>query len=197
MTKTQVKPNHYFADSYNTAERKRSFSLQIKLIEKTHPKSVLEIGIGNALVSQKLEKKGLSVTTLDIDKNLKPDIVADITKIPLPNNSFDTVAAFEVLEHLPFGKFLISLKQMRRVSKNFILFSVPDVTPRVHFLKKIFKKPKLIPHCFDGQHYWEIGKKNYQIKKIIKNIKICKLKIKNTFIDESVTNRRFFVLGKK
>lgn len=45
----------------------------------------------------------------------KPDILADSTQIPLPDNSCDTVTCFQVLEHLP--EPIKALEEMRRVLK--------------------------------------------------------------------------------
>lgn len=45
----------------------------------------------------------------------KPDIFADSTQIPLPNNYCDTITCFQVLEHLPDP--IKALKEMYRVLK--------------------------------------------------------------------------------
>jgi SAM-dependent methyltransferase len=41
------------------------------------------------------------LTTLDVDPSCKPDVVWDLNELPLPfeANSFDEIAAYEVLEH--------------------------------------------------------------------------------------------------
>lgn len=42
------------------------------------------------------------LVTLDFDKTCNPDVVHDLNDLPLPfgDNSFDTISAFEVLEHV-------------------------------------------------------------------------------------------------
>lgn len=58
------------------------------------------------------DEKGIQTGTRD---TTKIDIVSDITKIPLPTASFDTVLCVEVLEHLP--RPLDALKELSRVLK--------------------------------------------------------------------------------
>jgi SAM-dependent methyltransferase len=111
----------------NSIYKNRFNSYQNQLIEiyNTKPKTVLEIGVGCKLVYNHLKEIGIKVTSLDINKNLKPDYIGDIRKLPFKNNSFDTVCAFEVLEHIPFNDFEKSLKELKRVSKKNIIISIP------------------------------------------------------------------------
>lgn len=52
-------------------------------------------------------------THLDIDPATDPDIVADVTHIPLPNDSVDFVYMESVLEHVP--DMLAVMKELHRV----------------------------------------------------------------------------------
>lgn len=201
--KPQVKPSHYFNKKYNTPERLACFDIQARLIIELKPKNVLEIGIGNGKVTEKVRKAGILVTTLDFDKKLKPDIVADAVNLPLKENSFDLVSCFEVLEHLLYKQFKTSLCQIHKVAKKYALLSVPDISRQyplvIPALKKIIKNiigrpEKTNAHIFDGQHYWEIGKTDYPLKKILKDIKKSGFLIKKTFRHKNCPNRRFFVL---
>lgn len=112
----QVEPEHYFRDEYDSKQRWMSYWIQINELRKLKPRSILEIGIGNGLVSHYLRQRGFDITTMDIDERLKPDIVGSVLSIPFSSDSFEVVACFEVLEHLPYGDFLTALKEINRIS---------------------------------------------------------------------------------
>ena len=201
--KPQVKPSHYFNTKYNSPDRLACFDIQARLIISLKPKKVLEIGVGNGKVAEKVRKAGILVTTLDFDEKLKPDIVAEITKLPFKKNSFDLVSCFEVLEHLPYKQFETSLCQIHKVAGKYALLSMPDVSRQYPLVvpagKKILKnivgrRDKTDKHVFDGHHYWEIGKTGYSLEKILIDIKKSGFFIKKTFIHKNCPNRRFFIL---
>ena len=56
-----------------------------------------------------------------------------------------------------------------------------------------FKLPLPIKHKFNGQHYWEIGKKGYSTKKIRKIIKKY-FKIQKEFIPFENQYHHFYIL---
>jgi hypothetical protein len=139
----------------------------------------LEIGVGNKTVSNYLKNQGIEVTTVDIDPSLEPDRVGSVTNLRkfFEEGSFDTLLCAEVLEHLPFDCFEVALKEMKYVAKNFVVLSLPYFgiefmfrfkVPLVKEKKLLFKIPFYREHRFDGEHYWEIGKKGYSIKFILK-----------------------------
>ena len=103
---------------------------------------------------------------------LEPDLVGSVTQIPASNDSFDVSLCCQVLEHLPFEQFIPPLKELRRVTRNVLVMSLPDQSPYfyVKFLlpKSIgfnweFSRPKLrlpvLSREGSGQcgHFWEIG----------------------------------------
>jgi len=57
----QVKPNHYFVNSYDSKGRFISYWYQINEIIKLNPKKVLEIGIGNGFVSKYLKERKVNI----------------------------------------------------------------------------------------------------------------------------------------
>jgi ubiquinone/menaquinone biosynthesis C-methylase UbiE len=172
--KPQVDPNHYFNKIYDSKERLISYWHQINEIIKLNPEKTLEIGIGNGFVSGYLKKRRINLTTLDIDKRLNPDKVGSVLELPFPNESFEVVACYEVLEHIEYKNFHKALSEIFRVSKSYAVLSLPDVgkvyriyvqIPKVGVFKRLIPLPRLkkLIHKFDGEHYWEIGKVGYRL----------------------------------
>jgi ubiquinone/menaquinone biosynthesis C-methylase UbiE len=195
----------YGFSKYDHKFRWISYWHQVDEVLKLNPKEVLEIGVGNKTVSNYLKNQGVSMVTLDIDKELEPDIVASVLKIPLEDNSFDVVLCAEVLEHLPFGDFPRALKEMKRVTKKFIVLSLPQWGWMFYFglklplLKKItifFKIPGILKHKPSQEHHWEIDKRGYPLRKIKRIIRNCGFKILKDFIDPDSPYHHFFILEK-
>lgn len=205
--KTQVDKSLYFSSSYLSPERFSSYAYQLKEILLLKPRNVLEIGPGNGVLTYLLRKANIDVTTLDFDSSLNPDIVASVTDIPLPDNSFDTVVCFQVLEHLPFYEFQKALKEIYRVAGEYAILSLPDSTrahrfelwiPKLGIFKRLIQFPRIktIKHVFLGDHYWEIGKYGYPLQKIIGNIKNIGFEVEKTFRVYENPYHRFFILKK-
>ena len=143
---------------------------------------------------------------MDIAEDLKPDILGSIDDIPFKDDSFDLVCAFEVIEHLPFKKFEKTLEELRRVSNHKVILSLPhwgrhfSLFIRLPFLKKIKTQYKInlypVKHKFNGQHYWEIGKRGYSLRKIKKIIKSKGFIIKNDYVVFESPYHHFFILEK-
>lgn len=124
----------------------------------------------------------------------------------MEDNSFDLVCAFEVLEHLPFSNFENCLLELKRVSKKYIILSLPHWGRHFSFILRIpfFKKIKFqfkfsffpIKHNFNGQHYWEIGKKGYNLSKIKNEIEKSGMNILRDYVCFESPYHHFFVLKK-
>lgn len=204
----QVNSDIYYRDLYDTKERFISYWNQINEIKRSKPGKILEIGIGNGFVSNYLKERNVNITTVDIDEDLEPDIVGEVTDLPFKDGSFDLVACYEVLEHLPYEKFCKALDEIYRTSRYNAVISIPDSRPvyRIYLhipfitiIKKLIPIPNIKKqvHNFNGEHYWEIGKKGYPISRIIRDIQRSGFKIKNNYSLFENPYHRYFILRKK
>lgn len=204
----QVEPEHYYKNTYDSKQRFCSYWHQIHEIQILNPKKVLEIGIGNGFVSKYLKERGLNIVTLDIDERLKPDYIGSVLSIPFRDNSFDVVACYELLEHLPYESVPKAFSEISRVSKQYVILSLPDVTmcyriyiqiPKLGEIKKLLPLPSIRKpiHKFDGEHFWEIGKAGYPLRKIIKDAQMQGLQLMKTYRVYENPYHRFLVLQKE
>lgn len=203
----QVDKEAYNFQKYCQPERWASYWHQIDEVLKVKPETVLEIGVGDKVFANYLkDNTNIIYTSADIAEDLNPDVVTDVTNLSFGDNSFDVVCAFEVLEHLPFEKFELALSELRRVSRNYIIISLPhwgrhfSVDIRLPFFKQFrgqFKfSLKPINHKFNGQHYWEIGKKGYSIDLIKKKIISTGLTLTKDYIAFESPYHHFFIINK-
>lgn len=177
FSKPQVPKDHYYR-GYDNKERWMDYWYQIDAVLNTGKERVLEVGIGNGVVSDYLRKMGLNVTTVDIDPELSPDYCCSVTELHkiFKPKSFDVSLCAEVLEHIPFECFPKSLNELSFVTKEYVIISLPYPAATFRFslklpaLKEInfrFRIPLYQKHKFAGEHYWEIGKRNYPLRKIL------------------------------
>ena len=195
---------NYFSRQYDDKERWMSYRRQIDEVLKLKPTNVLEVGVGNGLVTHYLKSCGFQMITLDIDKELKPDVVGSVEKMPFDDNSFDVILCAEVLEHLPFEKFPKALSELKRAAKKFVVLSLPHWGWTFRFCLKIPLLPPIrilwkisgVLRHKPGEHLWEIGKRGFPLKKIKKEIEKTGFKILNDRILFENPYHHFFILEK-
>lgn len=202
----QVDKSHYVFKQYMHKPRWISLWHQLDEIHNLNPSNVLEVGPGPGLLKSVAAAFGLTVETLDIDPDLKPDHVASATKMPFSDSTYDVVCAFQMLEHLKYESSLDVFGEMVRVSKRYLVISLPDARPtwryQVHIPKYgsydlLMQRPlfRAQVHKFDGEHYWEINKIGYPLQKIMvdftKGVRLLK-----TYRVRENPYHRFFVLEK-
>ncbi len=210
----QVSKEHYAQRKYNDLGRFVSYFYQTDLALELLPPGdkILEVGKGSGFFSDYLKKLGYQVTTCDFDNALKPDVTADVRRLPFQNGEFGAVTAFEVLEHLPFEDVPQALSELARVTSRYAVISLPYRSTGVEWILKfpgirtLFKKSFL--NCFlriplkfggiavSGQHYWEIDGGQFQLVKVRRAI-AEHFTIRKEFSPPLDKYHYFFVLEKK
>ncbi len=202
----QVNKDHYHTRSYNSHERWNSYWHQIECIRSVSPTRILEIGPGNHTVADALKKDGKEVITVDIAGDIHPDVVASVLSLPFADNEFDLVSACEVLEHVRFEDVSHALKEIRRVTRRYAVIGLPHagyvfsiswkipLFRRINFIWKLPHFWKI--HVFNGEHYWEMGKRGYPVSRITQKFKENRFRVlrKNIFADDPA--HYFFLLEK-
>lgn len=202
----QVDKKHYRFGNYSHPDRWASYFYQLREITALKPSSVLEVGVGDRVVGDYIKNNtDIVYKSMDIDAELGPDMVGDVRKIPAPDGIFDIVCAFEVLEHVPFEEAKEALAEMSRVSRKHVIISVPHFGPPVKILFKMpllpeikmsFKIPYSRKHTFNGEHYWELGKKSFSVKRFRDTLSEL-FDIIGEFVPFENQYHHFFVLRKK
>ncbi len=208
---SKIPGREHYSHSYLYKGRVFSYAHQIDSILSFEPNLVLEVGIGNGIVSSILRTVGIEVITADRQEELKPDIIASVTKLPLQDNSVDVSLCCQVLEHLPFDQFETAIRELDRVATKGIVLSLPDITPyyevRLRLPKfglyqwtgtrryRISKKER--DKCWqeDG-HYWAIGYIETPLNRVVRVITENGLRISRTWRVSENPYHRFFIIEK-
>lgn len=204
----QVGQEHY-ETNYDDRRRWSSYWLQISLAKQFEPGPYVEIGIGTGVTTSYMRSVlGASVTTVDIDPDLEPDIVADITSLPFPDGHFSCAIACEVLEHMPFDRAREALKELRRVA-NHAVISVPNSNRFVLQLfglagsrrkrlfninlGRLFPRP-VIEGVLNGEHYWELESAGYTLGRFRTVVAESGWSLSTEFRNPDYPYHHFFVL---
>jgi len=199
----------YSFGDYISLDRWVSFYYQLKSILAVAPATMLEVGKGSGLIESFIKRRtAIKYQSLDSDVRLEPDLLGDVRRIPAPDDSFDLVAAFEVLEHLPFAEFETVLGELRRVAKRYVLLSLPDSRPHFRFSFKIPLLPRFqaalklpvgrrakLPPTGPESHWWEIGWRGYSPRRIRKALK-KQFQILAEFVPYENQYHHFYLLKK-
>ena len=206
MLEKQVERAHYDFKSYMSKARWASFWHQLDEVQKMAPQNVLEIGPGPGLFKAIAAQFGIIVETLDIDPELHPDHVGSILDMPFPDGSYETVCAFQMLEHLPYEHSIRAFEEMLRVSRRHVVISLPDARrvwrylvhiPAIGTIERFVRRPELgaPAHRFDGEHYWEINKQGFALKTVVEDLSAHAALLRTYRVRENPYHR-FFVFEK-
>lgn len=103
------------------------------IVDLFKPKRTLDVGCAKGYLVKGLDELGVDAFGIDPSiyavTEAHPDIQDKIEleiaqSIPYPNNTFDVVTCFDVLEHIPARDVHKTLKEMLRVSKKWVLLRV-------------------------------------------------------------------------
>ncbi len=124
MSEVQVDKSHYAFGTYGFEGRFVSYFWQLKEVLDLHPSSVLEVGVGDKVFGNFLkDNTAVAYTSVDVAKDLKPDVLGSILELPFADKSVDVACAFEVLEHLPDPEQ--AMREIARVASGSVVLSVP------------------------------------------------------------------------
>jgi 2-polyprenyl-3-methyl-5-hydroxy-6-metoxy-1,4-benzoquinol methylase len=183
-------PRAHYDHSYEGKKRLASYWHQIDECLRIGGQSILVVGKGSGLVSILLEKRGFIVTTVDIQAELLPLVIADVRQLPFLNESFDIVVCCEVLEHLPFEWFVPTLGELRRIVRRGVVLSLPDRGTYSRVLPYLLCRRRVVMDLpsvwvkkwlFDGEHYWEVGTSGHRLSDVQQAIGRANLKVESTF----------------
>lgn len=101
---------------------------EILQLPKSRVASVLEVGVGGGILKSLVTLYDYAFYALDIIAAKRPDIAADVHRIPLKDGAVDLACAFQVLEHMPYEGFPSTMREMARVARNYVFISLPSKT---------------------------------------------------------------------
>lgn len=201
-------------------EHSESYLCQMQTIRSLkNVKSILEIGPGEGFAARNLREVGYEYQTLDFEDAHEPTIRADFQSFD-PNTitqRYDLTCAFQVLEHFPYHEFSKHIKTLRELSRNYVFISLPyscrgfsiklnvqngqkeRLTKQFDFYVRTNLPNRKYREEYKNEfpwavHYWEIGRKGFSLKKVLKDIESCGLNIQERF--HSPNSFHYFILCK-
>ena len=131
-------------------------------------KSVLDVGCWRGDFLNSLpdthDKTGVDISVAALQNVKAKAIACSVEELPFPNEKFDLVTSFEVLEHLPYDIFSKSVSELERVSKKYIAVSVPNN----QMLKQAFVKCQYCSCLFNPDYHVRSFNK-YKLQNLFQN----------------------------
>ena len=93
-----------------------------QLVLDIKPESLLDVGCGGGQFAEWANRHGIMAIGMDFASGY--GLMADLLDIPFPDNFFDIVTAFDVLEHLKPENLERGLDEMARVAKKWWVISI-------------------------------------------------------------------------
>lgn len=91
--------------------------------------SVLDVGCGDGRITNRLvdhyEVVGLDISQAALQHVRAETVLGSVDDMPFDDRSFDLVLTTELLEHLPKGVYEMSLEEIKRVTRQWVLIGIP------------------------------------------------------------------------
>lgn len=103
------------------------------IVDLFKPERTLDVGCAKGYLVKALDELGVDAYGIDPSvyavSRAHPDIASKINldiaqSIPYPDNTFDVVTCFDVMEHVPLKEVTKTLKELLRVSKEWVIIRV-------------------------------------------------------------------------
>jgi DNA repair exonuclease SbcCD ATPase subunit len=116
---------------------------------------ILDVGGRTALLRAFLPRDRVTMVDLETSSE-RPLVLGDGSALPFADASFDIVAAFDTLEHVPVARRTAFVSECRRVASQYVILAGPYQSPEVEEAERIlqrFLKDKLsVEHRYLEEH---------------------------------------------
>jgi hypothetical protein len=199
----------YLRAAYDNRDRFAAYWTQINEALSLEPRSALEIGVGSQMVIDYLRRRGIRTVGLDLRPDTMPDVAGAAGQLPFCAQAFDLVMACQVLEHLPFEQLAPVLADMARVSRRYIIISVPNAgrflslslrASAVRSRRWFVELSGLLPRGEfrpSAHHYWELGWRDYPLERVTGMMHMADLRILRHYRVVERPYQHFFILEKR
>jgi hypothetical protein len=153
---------------------------QQKLLEGNIEKKekIAEVGVGSGFSYNYLKSKGFNMTSIDIDPEKKPDIVANVINMDASTLKFDCLLGFNVFEHMPYEDFLEAVDRLFKGGIKKIFIALPLNLKVILELKLVLGRWTIIDKLITIKrnkitakfHHWELEYNKYTTAKLLEDI---------------------------
>lgn len=127
---------------------------RIRMFQQMIPSDVeriVDVGCGDGAITNRLAEHwdvtGVDLSAAALAYLETAALQASATELPLPDKSFDLVLSSEMLEHLPDSTYREAIAEMQRVSRRYLLISVP-------YREDLDSRTVRCPACGWRGHVW-------------------------------------------
>jgi len=218
LSPRDIPRDYYDFSFYVSKERMLTYWHQANEILGKSPKKILEVGMGNGIVTSILKCYGIAAVKADINESLQPDVVVSITELDrcFEEGEFPFTLCARVLQHLPFSEFERALSQLRFVTQKYVLLTLPVETCRFYtrfritgskpftlsigfplVLKRFLQRILRITENSQKQNFWKINQSRQQSMANVRRIIEKHFLVEKAYQVPEDMAHAFFVLRKK